>query len=106
MNIVEHRPVAVVRVRYNNDLSAKDPMIGPVFRKRLSFSHEREIRVTAIEETGAPGLPIRLDMSTLIENMYIWPLAPAWMVGVFQKELRVHRINKTIIRSSLYDPIS
>jgi hypothetical protein len=62
----------------------------PITHKRSSFSHERELRAIFWERTGEPeaevyksrieagGLAMEVDLSALIERVYVSPTAPFW----------------------------
>jgi hypothetical protein len=84
----------------------KEPPIRLALRKRKSFLHEEEIRAVAImDPPPAVGIPIKVDLDTLIEKMYLWPLAPPWILDVVKTEVRLHGLEKPIATSPLYDPI-
>jgi hypothetical protein len=103
---IEERPVALVRVEYDVDLRTAQAPIRTVFRKRGSFSHEREIRATVISEPSSdPGIYVKIDIATLIEQLYLWPFAPAWMSDVVRTEVRLHGLDKPVKKSALYDPV-
>jgi hypothetical protein len=67
-----------------------DNAFYPIMHKRLSFSHERELRAIFWEQSGEPtaqaykpqieagGLAMQVDLSTLVERVYISPTAPPW----------------------------
>jgi hypothetical protein len=87
------------RVRYIDHLKADDDDISaytPVFRKRLSYEHEREVRaVISIIQSNRPltdaleaikstppekvqAVPARADLATLIETVVLSPEYPPW----------------------------
>ena len=102
---VEERPVAILRVQYGSSLGMKEPPILLALRKRNSFSHERELRALVVTDpSNDVGIPIKVNIETLIEKMYVWPLAPSWMVDVINTEVRLHGLDKAIEKSPLYDP--
>jgi hypothetical protein len=102
---VEDRPVAIVRVQYGSSLGKTEPSIRLASRKRNSFSHEREIRaMVVVELSNDVGTPVNVDLQILIEKMYLWPLAPSWMLEVVRTEVRLHGLDKPIGKSALYDP--
>jgi hypothetical protein len=102
---VEERPIAIARVQYGSALGPSEPPIRLAFRKRTSFAHEREIRAIAITElSNNTGISVKVDLETLIEKMYLWPLASHWMVEVVKAEVRLHGLHKPVAKSALYDP--
>jgi hypothetical protein len=102
---VEERPVAIVRVQYGSSLGMADPSIGIALRKRNSFSHEQEIRaMVVVEPSNEVGIPVKVDLNILIEQLYLWPLAPPWMLEVLKAEVRLHDLHNPIKKSPLYDP--
>lgn len=102
---VEERPVAICRVDYDSSLGPKDPPIRLALRKRSSFSHEREIRAVVVDTSNEIGLKVKLDLDALVEKIYIWPLALPWMLDVVKAEVRLHGLDKSVAKSSLYDPV-
>jgi hypothetical protein len=67
-----------------------------IMHKRLSFEHERELRAILWEMSGTPeaksllarvgpiGLAIPVDLTTLIENVYVSPTAAPWFAGLVE----------------------
>lgn len=102
---VEERPVAIARVQYGLSVELTDAPIRLAFRKRDSFSYEQELRAVV---TTAPlnfaGTAVKIDLETLIEKMYLWPLAPSWMLELIWAEVRLHGLDKPIQKSDLHDP--
>lgn len=102
---IEERPVAIARVAYGSSIGMKEAPIRLALRKRGSFSHERELRgIVVTELSNAAGTPVRVDLEALVEKLYVWPLAPSWMVDIVKTEVRLHGLEKPIERSPLYDP--
>lgn len=44
--------------------------------KRSSYSHEREFRLVALDQPGPSGLSIAVDVTQLIERVYVAPTTP------------------------------
>jgi hypothetical protein len=102
---VEERPVSILRVSYGSSLGPKEAPIQLVLRKRNSFSHEREIRAVVVTEiSNEAGISVEVALETLVEKIFLWPLAPAWMVDVVKAEIRLHGLDKPVEKSPLYDP--
>ena len=67
-----------------------------IMHKRLSFEHERELRAVFCEMDGTPeaqpykanigagGLAIEVDLSALIERVYVSPTASPWFAKVVE----------------------
>jgi len=103
---VEERPIVLVRIQYRLTLDTTQPPIRTVFRKRGSFSHEREIRAAVIQgPSNDPGTLVKIDLATLIEELYLWPSAPSWMLDVIRREVRLHGLDVPIKVSPLYKAI-
>lgn len=84
------------RVKYldfEQDYHGNHPpsLITPAFLKRRNFEHEREVRVVVMAMDGLHGLIRPLDMlpggisipvelTTLVEKLYISPSAPPWLI--------------------------
>ena len=80
-------------IDYDIEWMPEDNGFWPLMHKRLSFEHEKELRVLAQElpQTNSPenaidisvvnnksGKNIKVDLRDLIENIYISPTAPQW----------------------------
>ncbi|MBR0827541.1 hypothetical protein JQ596_18610 [Bradyrhizobium manausense] len=67
-----------------------------IMHKRISFSHERELRAVFWEWLGTPeaqpykrrigasGLSIEIDLSSLIEQVYVSPTAAPWFAKLVE----------------------
>ena len=79
-----------------------------LWRKRLSFEYEHEVRIRVIPEGGlspAPPefmlLPINLD--ELIESVFVSPMAEAWFKDIVVDVLKKYGLNKEVFHSALND---
>ena len=74
----------------------------PVWYKRDSFAHEREVRVV-IKDTACSemGLLIDVDLETLIEKIYISPTAPPWLAGLVENLVHLYGFDMPIEYSQL-----
>ncbi len=97
-NMVKDSYVGVVNyIDYDKDWLPEGNGFWPYVHKRLSFEHEKELRVLVQElpsledpEKGFDysrvnnefGKPIKVDLKKLIENVYVSPAAPAWFYDV------------------------
>lgn len=74
----------------------------PVWYKRDSFVHEREVRVV-IQEVGSSdkGKLIPVDLDTLIENVYVSPTAAPWLAALVKNVMHQYGIDKPVLYSQL-----
>lgn len=91
----------------------KDPFASFLF-KRKSFEHEREIRaifslsrMIVDEKTRVYGYHVQVDLTKLVEKIYIAPTAPAWYFDVVKSLVSKYGLNPNIVIQSnlLKDPI-
>ncbi|HXB12604.1 MAG TPA: hypothetical protein VNZ45_11490, partial [Bacteroidia bacterium] len=71
--------------------------------KRVSFSHENEVRAVMIDfkNQGSDGILIPADLSKLIECVYISPKADKWFVNIVKDVNAKYGINASIEHSEL-----
>lgn len=94
----------IVAVQYTDKLPDVPPLIQAVSRKRRSFSHEQEIRALITDASvEKEGVHVTVDLLVLVDSIYL--LAPSWQRDVLESEVRIHGLNKPVIRSSLYDQL-
>jgi len=90
----------------------------PFLFKRISFEHEKEVRAVIWntqtdrkpkdEDDKVPikvvdhGKHSKVDISTLIENIYVSPTAPSWFHQLIISILKKYNIDKPVIHSRLY----
>lgn len=73
--------------------------------KRLSFSHEREVRVLSVNAgVPNPGVAVPVDISTLISEVYVSPTTPDWMAQLFNRIMERYGLAQKVNRSDLYSP--
>jgi len=95
-------PVWIGKINYHNYATAQPPQNSlwtPMFQKRKSFEHEREIRALVMdwdkmntlrgtwsyEPNLVPGRYVSADLSILLERVYVAPFAPQWYKDVIIK---------------------
>lgn len=95
----------------------------PFMHKRLSFAHEREIRLMTItgsdpwtvvnvpelihHAAGPPVLPIEVELPQLIETVYVSPGAPDWVGEVVRQVTAQYGFKFNVLHSALgADPIN
>ena len=74
----------------------------PVWYKRDGFAHEREVRVVIKDATiTEKGLPVDVDLDTLIEAIYISPTAKPWLADLVKCIIHQFRLDKPVHYSQL-----
>ncbi len=48
-----------------------------------------------------PGISVPVDINTLIDNIYVSPMAPQWFADVVKDVIQKYGINKTVQYSNL-----
>lgn len=72
--------------------------------KRKSFEHEKEVRIIQHRHNATPsclGISVPVDLSVLIENVYVSPMAQSWFEDIANDILNKYGINKKVIPSQL-----
>jgi hypothetical protein len=81
-------------IDYETELFSLANLLNSIMHKRLSFAHERELRAIFWEMDGTPeaqaykpqieasGLAMQVDLSALIERVYVSPTAPPWFANL------------------------
>ena len=90
------------KVKYiSYDKPLQDDQI-PIWYKRDSFVHEREVRVV-INDVGSSDtwklVPINLDI--LIENIYVSPSSAPWLSTLVKNVMHQYGIDKSVLYSKL-----
>lgn len=107
--------IFIGKVKYIDPAKYKNlnnSFIEPFFTKRLSFSHEKEVRLVyapvidaydeQFQDESIMGKNIRMNLDELIEKVYISPDAAPWFVEVVRVVLEKFDVNAEIIHSDLY----
>jgi hypothetical protein len=89
-------------------------LFWPYVHKRLSFEHERELRIVSgdvpITEKGgfdvnkvneAPGKFVDVDLEILIENIYVSPTAPTWFFELVQSVVKRYEHSFKVSQSDI-----
>ena len=108
-----HDIIFVSRVKYidyEKDRLPEGQLLSPVIHKRLSFSHEQEVRAFFIVELTQDlqpdpqkGKAVKVNLSELIEKVHVAPAAPDWYRNVVKEVMNKYEIDKPVISSSLDD---
>lgn len=102
------RDVEIGRIEYI-DYSKEWPNANEaLWRKRISFEYEHEVRIRIITEGGlSPNPPefrqLPVDLNYLIESVYVSPMAESWFKDVVVDVLRRYGLDKKVYHSALDD---
>ena len=86
--------------------------LSPYIHKRKSFSHENELRAIIWQIAAANkdkldlsngGINVKVDLQTLIENVYVSPDSPLWLTNLIKETCTKFGYNFNVINSKLYD---
>jgi hypothetical protein len=76
-----------------------------ITNKRKSFQHEQEVRIFVLESEKL-GLStterVKIDINTLIENVYVNPKAPSWVYETIKSVSKKYGLKANVIHSKLY----
>ena len=101
-------------IDYKTDYIPGGNLLTPYMYKRMSFEHEKEVRVLywqaptleiplpLIKEDGGIRIPVYLDL--LIEDIYVAPSCPKWQLRLIKLITTKFLPSKTVHQSSLQDP--
>jgi hypothetical protein len=88
-------------------------VVQPVFAKRKSFEHERELRASIFdldvyhrnrrEPESCPGVGVKIDPAVLIQRVYVSPTVESWITEIVRLEMRRYRLRHVpVAQSKLY----
>jgi hypothetical protein len=90
----------VDRVKYETDWSAGTPE-SYAFQKRRHFKREQELRALMegkATDEDSTGKAVPVALRTLLSEVWVSPMAPAWFLGVIEREMMVHNYGKVRVR--------
>lgn len=102
------RIVEIGRISYV-DYSKEWPNANEaLWRKRLSFEYEHEVRVRVITDGGLSPTPpefmlLLVDLDVLIESVFVSPMAEPWFKEVVVDVLQKYGLKKEVFYSALDD---
>lgn len=100
-------------IDYETQWMPEGNMFYPFVHKRLSFEHEREIRAVFqyLPTNGERidwnqslyeyGKDIDIDLDTLIDRVYVSPIAPRWFFELVQAVVQRYGLRKEVVYSDL-----
>jgi hypothetical protein len=98
---------------YDNAGFSPHDLFNFIMHKRKSFEHERELRAIFWQELGTAeaqnykpkiepaGLWISVDLSALIEKVYINPTAEQWLATVIREVTAKYELQAPVFQSTL-----
>lgn len=105
-------------IDYKKDCIPDDNLLWPLFHKRRSFEHERELRVLIDESdknhylivgkksNPKEGVYVQVDVEQLATAIYVSPTSPPWFFNLVDKVTSTYGYNIKILQSSLStDPV-
>ena len=105
----------VAYIDYETEMIKEEGLTNVFFYKRKSFSHEREVRAIIFEYPTAgltpsdifdkgtihDGLPIKVDLSSLVQKVYLAPNAPLWFRDLVCSLIKRYEYNFEVVQSDL-----
>lgn len=100
-------------IDFERDWLPEGNALYPFVHKRLSFSHEAEVRALFVQwpikdgkfdsEAIPPvnGLEKKIDPSRLIEAVYVAPTSPSWFMSLVEQICKRYMLAKPVVQSSL-----
>lgn len=97
--------VSIVKyIDYENDIIDWGNRMVPFVHKRLSFSHEHELRAIIRDsdyDLSAGGIKLKVDLDLLIDKVFVAPNAPLWFTNLVKDFLKPYSFE--VINSKLAD---
>lgn len=104
-------------IDYNSDLIPENNLFYPFLSKRLSFEFERESRAIIWNESsnfkvsdasssrdiiiGESGILVRIEIESLIDEIYISPTAPYWFSELIKNIVSKYKLKIPVLHSAL-----
>lgn len=101
-------------IDFSKDVIPVDNMFYPYLRKRVSYSHEQELRavflympsdmpkeVFDLQHDTESGFYIPTDLKSLVETIYISPASQEWIETLVRKILKRYGLDIEVRKSSL-----
>lgn len=112
----EEYEVFVGRIKYidyDQELIPMNNIISPYIHKRKSYEHEKELRaliwtlqhgknsLMGNKYKDVDGFYVPVDLEKLINNVYVAPNAPSWMLEIIKAIVGKFELRKAVKQSSL-----
>jgi len=98
----DNKKIKIAKVQYK-DYNYTDIDRDVFLTKRKSFDYEKEVRAIIIskKDKDEAGIAIDIDVSTLIDKIYISPYAPVWFYDMLKDIISKYGINKEVFKSEM-----
>lgn len=103
-------------IDYQKDWMPEGNALYPFVHKRRSFEHEQELRAVIQEfsfnSNGVinlykpllyDGIYIQVDLDILLDNIYIAPTSPQWLLELVKSVTKIYKLDKDVLQSTLDD---
>jgi hypothetical protein len=95
-------------IDYMNDSWGEPLPLNPIFHKRNSFAHEREVRAVIINPKGVDpkyhnGVEIPVDLKCMVQQVVVNPHAQRWFKDTVASVCKQYGLEVTPTQSGLYD---
>ncbi|EGR3395404.1 DUF2971 domain-containing protein [Vibrio parahaemolyticus] len=104
----------VVYKDYNDIVFSPNNLFTPFITKRKSFEHENEVRAYIVKDIGDlnnhielhdtpidSGISVKVDLTILIDEIYISPTAPSWFLMLVKSLLEKYEMQHVVNQSAL-----
>jgi hypothetical protein len=118
-SIIDDETVYIGKVKYidyeTEYIDARN-LLSPFVHKRKSFEHEKEIRGVVLkwpqpndgalnleqsQDTIHAGIPIKVDLETLVQKIYVSPNAPNWLADLVIGAVKKYGYEFEVIHSKM-----
>jgi len=110
MNLFMGKGVKMALVEYIDFETLELPVLPyPVYYKRKSFDHEKELRLVILEpdtKSSPDGVSVSVDLEKLLKRIYVSPEAEPWIVPIIRTELERYGLASSVTHSDLRTPIN
>ena len=101
----------IAYIDYTQLILGNNPLL-PFLHKRKSFEHECEVRAVVygpeakVLDTSVKGLVVQVNLDLLVEEVFVAPHTPAWIVQVVKSVMDKFGLDRCVNQSSLSkDPV-
>lgn len=99
-------------VDFDKHILTRNNIHEPIFIKRKSFEHEKELRVFYSEKLDPPfnrnklplypnGFKVKVNLNKLIKGIYLAPNSPGWLSKLLEQIISRYGINAPIHKSEI-----
>jgi hypothetical protein len=101
-------------IDYSSDRIPAGSFLAPLFRKRRSFEHERELRATLVQYPISPqseidhdriptaaGVRVPIDINHLIAGVRVSPASPIWFADLVRQVAKRYELLCDVVQSEI-----